>query len=198
MANTLYQKTTAAIRAIDPERIIVVSPGKWGQASELDRLRLPDGDDRLIVTMHCYEPFPFTHQGAGWVGFEDLRGVVYPGPPDTPLSLPASLRENSGVRSFIQGYNSLPAAENPSSARGAREALDTAREWSEYFGRPIHLGEFGAYSAADSASRGRYLRDVRRLAEERDIPWTLWEWKAGFGYWDPEKNEARFHDSLFE
>ena len=198
VANPIYQKTITAIRALDPTRILVVSPGHWGQVSELDKLHLPDADARIIVTVHCYEPFYFTHQGASWVQLQDLRGIVYPGPPARPYQLPESLRDNAGLRAFVQAYNTLPAAQNPSSAHGIKEALDTALEWSLNFGRPVHLGEFGCHNIGDTASRSRFLKDVRTLAEARHIPWTLWEWKANFGYWDPVKNLARFHSGLFE
>jgi endoglucanase len=150
------------------------------------------------VTVHCYEPFHFTHQGAGWVGLQALKGVRYPGPPENPLALPESLRENQAVRAFLESYNQLPAGQNPSSPRTIREMLDTAHDWSRYFGRPVHLGEFGAHQPGDPASRGRYLRDVRTLAEERGIPWTLWEWKAGFGYWNPRTNRPNFRKALME
>ena len=196
--NGAYQKAITAIRAIDPKRIIVASPAAWGGVRELDGLRLPDGDDRIIVTIHCYEPFQFTHQGAGWVSLQDLKGVVYPGPPAAPLAVPESLKGNQGVVAFLAAYNTLPTAENPSSAKGVRETLDLAVEWSRHFGRPVHLGEFGAHHTGDDASRSRYLRDVRRLTEERRIPWTLWEWKAGFGYWDPDANRPRFRKALIE
>ena len=196
--NPIYQQTIAAIRKTNADRILVVSPGNWGIVGELDKLRLPDADDRILVTIHCYEPFHFTHQGAGWVGLQKLRGIIYPGPPATPFQVPDSLRENAGVRSFVEGYNTLPGDRNPCSPRAIRELLDAAREWSLEYGRPVHLGEFGAHGAGDTASRGRYLRDVRMLAEARDIPWTLWEWKSGFGYWDPGKNQPRFRASLFE
>jgi endoglucanase len=197
-ANPIYQKTCAAIRAIDPKRILVVSAGNWGQVSELDQLRLPDADDRIIVTIHCYEPFHFTHQGANWVQLQNLRGIIYPGPPPQPYQIPESLRDNAAVRAFIEDYNTLPASQNPCSARAVMQALDGAREWSQYFGRPIHLGEFGCHNVGDPASRSRYLKDVRTLAEARHIPWTLWEWKASFGYWDPATNQARFRHSLFD
>ncbi|MCX6867494.1 MAG: cellulase family glycosylhydrolase, partial [Verrucomicrobia bacterium] len=151
-ANPIYQKAITAIRAIDPNRILVVSPGNWGQAGELDK----------------------------------------------PYQIPASLCDNSGLRSFIDGYNTLPGEQNPCSARVIRETLDAARAWSLHFGRPIHLGEFGCHFPADHASRARYLRDVRTLAEARNIPWTLWEWKAGFGYWNTPNNQPRFRNSLFE
>lgn len=194
----VYQKTTAAIRRIDPLRILVMSPGQWGQVSELDKLRLPDADDRIIVTVHCYEPFQFTHQGAGWVGFQQLRGIVYPGPPAKPFALPEALKNKTGVIAFVDGYNTLPADRNPCSAFQIRQTLDAARAWSLHFGRPVHLGEFGSHNAGDPSSRGRYLHDVKSLAEERCIPWTLWEWKASFGYWDPVKNQPVFRKALME
>ena len=81
---------------------------------------------------------------------------------------------------------------------GIRRMLDTAHQWSRHFGRPIHLGEFGAHQAGDLESRARYLRDVRTLAEERGIPWTLWEWKAGFGYWDASTQQPIFRKSLMD
>lgn len=197
-ANPIYTETIAAIRKIDPQRILLVSPGKWGDPRELDKLRLPDGDDRLVVTVHCYEPFYFTHQGAGWVNLGGLRGITYPGPPAIPLVLPDSLKENPGVRGFVEGYNTLPADRNPCSARAVRELLDLAREWSAHFGRPVHLGEFGSHHTGDPASRARYARDVRTLAEARKIPWTLWDWKATFGYWDSRENQPLFRASLFD
>ncbi|MCP5531859.1 MAG: cellulase family glycosylhydrolase [Akkermansiaceae bacterium] len=195
--NSLYQETVSALRAIDPDRILVASPGHWGAVRSLDLLRLPD-DDRIIVTVHCYDPFQFTHQGAGWVGLQGLRGVIYPGPPEQALELPPALADNHGVAAFLDAYNTRPAATNPSGPGPVREALEVAREWSSRFGRPVHLGEFGAYQVADDASRARYLRDVRRLAEERSIPWTLWEWKAGFGYWDPTTKQPRFRAALMK
>lgn len=197
-ANPIYADTIAAIRRIDPQRVLLVSPGNWGDIRELGKLRLPDDDDRLIVTVHCYEPFYFTHQGADWVQLRGLRGIVYPGPPATPFTLPDSLKDHSGVRSFIEGYNTLPAATNPCSPNTIRDLLDLARDWSAHFGRPLHLGEFGSHDIGDQASRARYSRDVRTLAEARHIPWTLWDWKATFGYWDSESNLPLFKSGLFD
>jgi hypothetical protein len=127
-----------------------------------------------------------------------LREVVYPGPPETPLVVPDSLGERSGVHSFIEGYNTLPSETNPCSPTPVRELLELARAWSDHFGRPVHLGEFGSHNVGDLASRTRYSKDVRSLAEARGIPWTLWDWKANFGYWDPKNNRPLLRSGLFD
>ncbi|MEO5713289.1 MAG: glycoside hydrolase family 5 protein [Luteolibacter sp.] len=195
--NPIQADAIAAIRRICPERIIILSPGNWGDIRELGKLRLPDGDDRLIVTVHCYEPFYFTHQRAGWVQLRDLKGLTFPGPPQTPLEIPASFQDNVGVKDFITGYNTLPTEQNPCSPAAIIELLDLAREWSDHFGRPVHLGEFGSINSIEPVSRARYTREVRVQAEARGIPWTLWDWKATFGYWNTLKNETVLKDALF-
>jgi endoglucanase len=194
---SIYAEAITTIRRTNPGRTILVDPPQWASCSTLDRLVLPEKDDNIIVSVHCYDPFEFTHQGASWVGLTDLKGIIYPGPPSSPLSLPASLQNAPDRAAWIKDYNRLPAAENPCSKRSIERALDQAIHWSRYFGRPIHLGEFGSNRLADPASRNRYARDVKTVAEARRIPWTLWEWKAGFGYWDPQTNKPLLREALF-
>jgi endoglucanase len=51
-------------------RPVIVGPGRWNTVGALESLRLPDGEE-LIVTVHYYSPFRFTHQGAGWLSGAD-------------------------------------------------------------------------------------------------------------------------------
>jgi endoglucanase len=76
--------------------------------------------------------------------------------------------------------------------------LELARSWSLHFGRPIHLGEFGSHHLGDQASRNRYTKDVRTLAEARTIPWTLWDWKAAFAYWNSETDQPYLRSGVFD
>ena len=66
--NLLLAQALAAVRAVDTARYVVIGPVQWNSASQLDALVLPPVDQRLIVTIHNYEPFAFTHQGAEWAG----------------------------------------------------------------------------------------------------------------------------------
>jgi endoglucanase len=64
--NLLAARGLAAVRASNPSRIVVIGPTHWNNASDLALLRIPN-DPCLIFTIHHYEPFRFTHQGAEWV-----------------------------------------------------------------------------------------------------------------------------------
>jgi endoglucanase len=64
-------------------------------------------------------------------------------------------------------------------------AFDSAAAWAERNGRPLNVGEFGAYQAADMASRARWTRAVVEEAERRGFSWTYWEFCSGFGAYDP-------------
>jgi endoglucanase len=64
--NDLLAKTLAVVRASNPTRLVVVGPVRWNSIGELDQLVLPESDRNLLVTIHFYDPFHFTHQGASW------------------------------------------------------------------------------------------------------------------------------------
>ena len=193
----VHAEGIAAIRKTNPARILLANPPQWASVTGLDRFFLPDGDDRIIASIHSYEPFQFTHQRASWVNFQDLRGISYPGPPPKPIALPESLRDNAGLAAWLEAYNTRKGSDNPCTAATFELLLDDAAGWSAHFGRPIHIGEFGCYKEADPASRERYIRDFRSAAERRRMPWAMWDWKAGFGYWNADHSTPLLRRALF-
>ena len=187
--NPIYARTIKEIRRTNPHRTIFVEPGGWGSISELKNLVLPP-DKNVIVSVHSYEPFMFTHQGATWAGpMPRQRGIQFPGPPATPLVPDPSLHLPKSALAWIHRYNTLPADENPSSPIAFEGNLRYAREWSDYYGRPIHLGEFGCFTTADPASRARLYAAYRRTLAQDNIGWAIWDWSAGFRYWDKAENQ---------
>jgi len=188
--NPIYAQAIKEIRKSSPKRTIFVGPGRWNQVTELPNLQLPEDDRNIIVTIHSYDPFYFTHQGASWTKPQtDTKGIIFPGPPKTPLEPASTVVSNKGVVSWIKDYNTAPTEKNPSSPRAFAGKLRTAREWGEQHGRPIHVGEFGCYTSADPDSRARYYVEFRRAAEHEGIAWAIWDWKAGFKYWDEKRNQ---------
>ena len=69
-----------------------------------------------------------------------------------------------------------------------------ADAWSKAHGRPVYLGEFGAYSAADMNSRAKWTAAVSRAAERQGFSWAYWEFASGFGAYN--KDEARWRSPL--
>ena len=65
--NQLLVEVLAVIRKNNPTRMVVIGPAEWNSIRKLPTLKLPEGDRRLITTVHFYSPFHFTHQGAEWV-----------------------------------------------------------------------------------------------------------------------------------
>jgi len=66
--------------------------------------------------------------------------------------------------------------------------FDLVGQWATTHQIPVFMGEFGAYSKADMASRVRWTSTVARQAEQRDFSWAYWEFCSGFGVFDPVNN----------
>lgn len=149
-----------AVRATHPTRAVIVGPPFWNGIWALPKLKLPD-DPNLIVTVHYYEPFKFTHQGASWApdDVKKIRGLKWEG-------TEAELNE-------------------------LRKSFDQAAEWGKANNRPIFLGEFGAYETADLASRAKWTAAVVKEAEARGFSWAYWEFGAGFGVYDRQQKAWR-------
>jgi endoglucanase len=187
--NPIYARAIAEIRQTNPHRTLFVEPGDWGNLDELKNLVLPANDDNLVVSVHCYDPFYFTHQGATWAGPDPkVTGIQFPGPPATPLVPDPALKLNPWVRDWIHNYNTLPAEKNPSSPIAFEDKIKLAREWSDYYGRPVQMGEFGCYTKADPASRARFYAAFRRALDREKLGWAIWDWSADFRYWDKRNN----------
>lgn len=68
----------AVIRQTNPTRRVLAGPVRWNSIGALGSFE-PPADDRLILTVHYYDPFEFTHQGASWVDPSPPIGVVWTG-----------------------------------------------------------------------------------------------------------------------
>jgi endoglucanase len=157
--NAAIPRLLAAVRSGNPTRPVIVGPVQWNAIAALEKLELPD-DRHLIVTIHFYEPFHFTHQGASWVkGSDKWKGQKWTG----------TEAEKDAIR----------------------KALEKAAAWGKAHDRPIFLGEFGAYQAADMDSRARWTRFVAREAERLGFSWANWEFCSGFGAYDAQTDEWR-------
>lgn len=187
--NGIYAHVIPRIRSNHAERLIFVGPGAYNHISQLPNLRLPANDSNLIVTVHSYEPFLYANQGATWVGYQALTtNLVYPGPPPSPITPHPTSATDPWVVDWFEQYNTLPTERNPCSSNAFIYALRHARAWADYYGRPVHVGEFGSIGRSDPVSRARHLREFREEMDRLGLGWALWDWKAYYYYWDRNAN----------
>jgi endoglucanase len=64
--NTFFADALSVIRKTNKTRAVLMGTSNWGGLGGVSSLKIP-ADDNLILTIHYYDPFNFTHQGADWV-----------------------------------------------------------------------------------------------------------------------------------
>ena len=73
--NRIAAECIVRIRKNAPKSLILLGGYHNNSPEAVKDLDAP-ADDRVIYNMHCYEPLPFTHQGAHWVPQLDINARV--------------------------------------------------------------------------------------------------------------------------
>ncbi len=155
--NTFFKDALTEIRKTNSTRAVLMGTSPWGGLAGVADMVLPD-DNYTIITIHYYEPFAFTHQGAEWVtGADAWLGTKWE---NTTLERDEVASSFAFVKAFAKDKN-----------------------------KPIHIGEFGAYSRADLDSRIKWSNFLARWFESQGFSWNYWEWSAGFGIFNPSTNQ---------
>jgi endoglucanase len=68
--NSFLVDALGKIRIKNSGRIVLIGVAEYGGLGGLSKLQLPN-DPNIILTVHYYNPFHFTHQGAGWAAGSD-------------------------------------------------------------------------------------------------------------------------------
>lgn len=160
------------VRALEPDRTIVLGSNMWNQYQTFPDLEVPQ-DDHLILTFHYYNPMFITHHTAGWTDFGLYTGPIqYPGQPipDEGLAeldrvLPGKGRANNQHfdREFMKSHILIPA--------------EIARRTGHF----LYCGEFGVYHVVPKDIQRRYYQDLISIFDELGIGWANWDYKGGFG-----------------
>ncbi len=185
----IQQEVINAIRAVDPTHTIVVTGAGWGSYNNLQYLPVY-GDDNLIYSFHFYDPFLFTHQGAGWTdpSMVPLAGVPFPYGVDDMPSCPPEL-QGTWVESSLSGYSS------DGTIKRVKERIDIAADFRDRRQIPVFCGELGVYMRnSNDEHRVHWYEVVRTYLEEKGVAWTMWDYQGGFGLFEAGTNELFEHD----
>jgi endoglucanase len=168
LANTSWNEfaaeAIAVIRQRNPNRTIIVGPGNWNAIDMLPILFLPEEDRNLIVTVHYYLPFQFTHQGAEWVENSDpWLGTTWDGTEAQKMLLERDLdralkwSQQNARPIFLGEFGAYSKADMDSRARWtafvARAAEARGFSWAYW--------EFGAGFGVFDRTAGEWVEPIR-------------------------------------
>jgi hypothetical protein len=174
----LAERTAWAIRAIDPQRTIIVEPAAWGGPGGLNGL-VPLPVSNVVYSVHMYLPTAFTHQGVFGAGPSHRYPGTIEGKAWDKAQLEAALgpvikfQKTYGVRIYIGEFSAIRWAPEGSAGRYLKDLIEIFEahgwDWSYHAFR-----EWDGWSVEHGPDRA----DTKRAAEPTDRERLLREWFA--------------------
>lgn len=173
--NALWPRCVAAIRAITPERRIVIGGNRWNSVNELENLTVTE-DPGILYTFHMYEPMIFTHQKASWMpAMRDYPKTVH---------FPFAYDDHAD---FFGGR--APSGMEPGAVVDEtylRRFLAPAVRFIEKNRRPLYCGEYGVIAHAPLPDAIRWLDMVTGIFREYGIGHAVWSYRGFAAVTDAE------------
>jgi len=174
----LAERAAKAIRAIDPQRAIIVEPPQWGSPQGLQELR-PLAVPGIVYSVHMYLPHAFTHQGVHGPG----PAYRYPGEIDgkrwdkaqlaAALQPAVDFQRKYGVHIYIGEFSAIRWAPDDSARRYLEDLIGIFEahgwDWSYHAFR-----EWDGWSV----EHGSDPKDHNRAASPTDREELLRSWFA--------------------
>ena len=160
--NATIPKALAAIRESNPTRAVIIGPANWNNIDALAGLELPE-DENLIVTVHYYSPFEFTHQGAEWSeGADKWLGRKWGGTDDeaairADLDKAAAWAKEHNKPVFLGEFGAYSRAEMESRVKWTK----FVRSEAEKRGMSWAYWEFGSGFGAYDPSTGKWREPLK-------------------------------------
>jgi endoglucanase len=149
--NAVVQETLAIVRRTNPARPVIVGPSGWNSLDQLPALDLPNDPD-LIVTIHYYQPFQFTHQGAEWVdGSYAWLGTTWDGTPNQVAAIAGDFDQLAAWAKahtrpvFLGEFGAYLKADEPSRVRWTTAVARAAEQRGFAWGYWEFCAGFGVY-----------------------------------------------------
>ncbi len=169
--NQLLAKAFQTLRALEPERIIVIGSNMWQSAQTFDVLKVPN-DKNIILSFHFYEPFLLTHYHASWTGLRDYTGPVhYPGALISQEEFTTLTPDQQAIAKDWVGkeFNDQKLEQM------MQKPLQKAKE----LGLQVYCGEYGVIAGAPEEDRIRWYNDMISVFNRNNIASANWNYKSG-------------------
>jgi endoglucanase len=174
--NMLIGKAVKTLRALEPERVLVIGSNMWQIPGTFPQLKIPANDPNIILSLHTYSPLFFTHHLANWVAFRVYKGPVhYPGQVVTDADYHAFVQQDSLLVQVMRNSREVWNKQK------LDEELQPAIKRAQELGLQLFCGEFGCVPHVDRNERLSYYRDLTSVFDENHIAYCNWEYKGDFG-----------------
>lgn len=141
------------IRETNPTRMVIIGTAEYGGVGGLQKLQIPATDTCLIVTVHYYNPFPFTHQGADFAGnypigatwdstATQINAVKY------DMDIIQTYSQSHNVPIYIGEFGAIQNADDASRAKWAGHLRKTFKQYGFSSAYWEYCSGFGIYDAA--------------------------------------------------
>ena len=160
----VVREAVEAIRAVDPERLVIVDGLNWANTTLPELVDLAE----LGVAQSCraYTPMGVSHYKASWAGGENYPKPTWPG--NQPDGL---LWDRQRLEAHYQPW------------------IDLARQ-----GVGVHCGEGGAFSYTPHAVVLPWFRDVLEILTAENIGFAMWNLRGSFGIIDSNRTDVVYED----
>jgi endoglucanase len=186
--NKLIARGVKIIRALEPQRVLVIGSNMWQIPGTFPLLKIPKHDPNIILSLHTYSPIFFTHHLANWVAFKEYRGPVhYPGQVVAQKEYDAFVK-NDTARAHVM-KNSMDVWNKQKMAAELLPAIKRAKE----LGLQLYCGEFGCLPHVERSERMAYYHDLVSVFEKNKIAYCNWEYKGDFGIYTFDFNTMVSH-----
>jgi endoglucanase len=173
--NDYLRDAIDVIRDSSPHRTLVIGTAPWGGFGGLKDLSIPEEERNIIVTVHYYNPFQFTHQGASWAGnqSEGWLGTTWDGTVEEMADVDADF---DGVLEWARQHDAEERAHHSRREDGhgqvvaLRDGERPGRVGADHVDRPVREVEHSHGSQEQGQSRSHQEQDrAQRHAVGEDL-----------------------------
>lgn len=154
-----------AIRSEDPSRLIVADGADIGQTPVLGL-----ADQGIVQSTRGYLPKMVSHYTATWVPTNEFESFEKPTWP---------MVDAKGVRWDREKL---------------REELIVKWKPLTGLGVPVHVGEWGCFTATPHDAMLGWMTDLLALWQEAGWGWAMWNLRGAFGVVDSQRPDVRYEE----
>jgi endoglucanase len=168
--NNVVANAVKTIRALEPERIIIVGSIMYQSPATFDVLKVPD-DKNIMLSFQFWEPFLLTFYKADWADFKDYDGPVrYPGELITKDEYDVLSPDQQAILKDYAGveWNRQKMA----------ELIQVPVKKAQELGIRVCCAEYGVGMDTPEADKIRWYNDIVWLFNKYGIASSQWNYKS--------------------